>query len=250
MRAPLRASLIALILVAAITLGCATHTPDSNRDSSDHPFQANVSAQSTSVAAEVVTELIEETPISDTSKKDVIPQGANNQSQTSVVSGNPILPGTLVSGHGLSSRDILYKVKTGDTLMKISFEVFGNVYRWREIYNTNKSKISNFNAPPVGTVLLIHATHPVAVQKFGTPYFIKRGDTLSRISNWVYGTFNRWREIWHNNRQLIHNPNKIYAGFTLFYRGGHKPQTSAPAASIANIPAAHPRQPASTADKK
>ena len=51
----------------------------------------------------------------------------------------------------------------------------------------------------------------------GRPYLIKRGDTLSKISKYVYSTFRRWRDIWNNNRPLIKNPNKIFSGFTVYY---------------------------------
>jgi hypothetical protein len=43
------------------------------------------------------------------------------------------------------------------------------------------------------------------------------GDTLGKISKRVYGTVERWKEIWKNNEKLIKDPNKIYAGFTLYY---------------------------------
>ena len=37
---------------------------------------------------------------------------------------------------------IAYLVKPGDTLMKISFEVFGDLRRWREIYNLTNQFIN------------------------------------------------------------------------------------------------------------
>ena len=46
---------------------------------------------------------------------------------------------------------------------------------------------------------------------------LRTGDTLGKISNNVYGTFSKWQSIWNNNRPLIKDPNKIYAGFTLYY---------------------------------
>lgn len=51
----------------------------------------------------------------------------------------------------------------------------------------------------------------------GTPYLIKRGDTLGLISDDVYGTTKKWRKIWENNRKLIKDANRIYAGFYLYY---------------------------------
>jgi LysM domain len=110
-----------------------------------------------------------------------------------------------------------YKTKRGDTLMKIAFEAFGNVYRWREIYETNKPKINDFNAVPVGTVLTINGVEYVKIVRNGSPYLIRRADTLTKISKDLYGQPRHWKSLWKNNEQLIHDPNKIYAGFTLYY---------------------------------
>ncbi len=110
-----------------------------------------------------------------------------------------------------------YKVRSGDTLMKISFEKFGNIYRWREIYESNKSKIPNFNSLTAGTLLTIQGVEYIVIRKNGQPYLIRRGDTLVKISNNVYNTPTEWKGIWKNNPQLIKDPNKIYAGFTVYY---------------------------------
>jgi hypothetical protein len=110
-----------------------------------------------------------------------------------------------------------YTVKNGDTLMKISFAKYGNIYRWREIYESNQARISNFNSLVAGTVLTIQGVEYVVITKNGVPYLIRRGDTLGKISKSVYGVSEKWRAIWKNNPELIQNPNKIYAGFTLYY---------------------------------
>ena len=116
----------------------------------------------------------------------------------------------------------VYTVRHGDTLMKISYEAFGNVYRWKEIYEKNKGKIANYNAVPVGTVLTINGVEYVKIERNGIPYLIRRHDTLTKISKGLYGTPTYWKNLWANNRMLIHDPNKIYAGFTLYYK--EKPQ--------------------------
>ncbi len=119
------------------------------------------------------------------------------------------------SGNG---KDQKYVVKTGDTLMKISFEKYGNVYRWREILNANKGKIANFNSLPIGATLVIKGVEYVVIERNGQPYLIRRGDTLVKISRGLYNTPVHWKDLWMNNRQLIRDPNKIYAGFTLYYQ--------------------------------
>lgn len=110
-----------------------------------------------------------------------------------------------------------YKVRGGDTLMKISFEKYGNIYRWREIYDSNKSRIANLNKLTAGTLLTIQGIEYIVIERNGSPYLIRRGDTLVKISKNIYNTPTEWKALWKNNRQLIHDPNKIYAGFTMYY---------------------------------
>jgi nucleoid-associated protein YgaU len=110
-----------------------------------------------------------------------------------------------------------YQVKAGDTLMKIAFEQYGDLYRWKEIYNANREVIADPNNVPPGTRLTLNGAGMVTIEKSGESYLIKRGDTLGIISNDVYGTVRKWKKLWENNRQLIKDPNKIYAGFYLYY---------------------------------
>ena len=111
-----------------------------------------------------------------------------------------------------------YSVQRGDTLMKIAFEHYGDVYQWRKIYELNRDKISDLNRLVVGNVFKIEKPHtPVAIERNGEPYLIKFGDTLGTISDDVYGTQRKWKRLWENNKQLIKDPNRIYAGFYLYY---------------------------------
>lgn len=130
-----------------------------------------------------------------------------------------------------SSKNEFYKVKNGDTLMKISFEKYGNIFRWRDIYNKNRDKISNYNRLTTGTVLLIEGVEYVVLVKSGKPYLIRRSDTLRKISKHLYGTEQGWKALWDHNRDLIIDPNKIYAGLTLYYTD--KPQTAPAPDSLA-----------------
>jgi nucleoid-associated protein YgaU len=111
-----------------------------------------------------------------------------------------------------------YTVQDGDTLMKIAFETYGDLYQWRRIYESNKNKISNPNAVPKGTVLSVEKpATPVNIERNGERYLIKPGDTLGTISQDVYGTKRKWKKLWENNKQLIRDPNRIFAGFHLYY---------------------------------
>jgi nucleoid-associated protein YgaU len=119
------------------------------------------------------------------------------------------------SGSGQSTT---YTVKSGDTLMKIAFELYGDLYQWKRIYDSNKEKIADQNRLEKGTVLTVEApASPISIERNGERYLIKTGDTLARISDDVYGSERKWKKIWENNRQMIQNPNRIYAGFFLYY---------------------------------
>lgn len=110
-----------------------------------------------------------------------------------------------------------YTVAGGDTLMKIAFEHYGDLYKWKEIFELNRDKITNPNSIPRGTVLKLNPGGEVSITRNGEKYLIKSGDTLGTISREVYGTSSKWKKIWKNNRELIKDPNRIFAGFYLYY---------------------------------
>jgi nucleoid-associated protein YgaU len=122
-----------------------------------------------------------------------------------------------VASAPVSGEMTSYKVKRGDTLMKIAFQKYGDLYRWKEILNANPGKMKSATDLAPGLVLNLPGSEMVTIEQNGERYLIKKGDTLGLISNDVYGTKAKWKKLWENNRQLIKNPNKIYAGFNLFY---------------------------------
>ncbi len=109
-----------------------------------------------------------------------------------------------------------YTVQEGDTLMLVSFKLYGDYRRWREIANQNPS--INPKGLKAGTVL----SYIAPAEKFewtpkGIPHLIRQGETLGTISNEKYGTPKKWKDIWENNKPMIIDPNLIFAGFTLHY---------------------------------
>jgi nucleoid-associated protein YgaU len=111
-----------------------------------------------------------------------------------------------------------YSVQRGDTLMRIAYETYGDLYQWRRIYNENKDRISDPNNVPPGVVLKLQKpAQPFSPVGQGEKYLIAKGDTLGKISSRVYGTPSKWKKVWENNQQMIKDPNKIYAGFYLYY---------------------------------
>ncbi len=154
----------------------------------------------------------EGTPAQSDAGTDAVPQDSPENSASASPDNQP-LPS--VEGSGEFQE---YTVVEGDTLMKIAFETYGDLHEWKRVHEANREKISNPNVIPTGTVLKVERpATPVAIDRNGEKYFIRPGDTLGKISGSVYGTPAKWRKIFENNRQLIRDPNKIFAGFHLYY---------------------------------
>ncbi len=115
-------------------------------------------------------------------------------------------------------QTLQYEVKDGDTLMKIAFAKYGDIFRWRDIYKDNQNTIADYNNLVIGSTLVLNGVPFVVIEKNGEPYLIRRGDTLVGISRKLYSSPRYWSSLWKNNLQLIRDPNKIYAGFTIYYR--------------------------------
>lgn len=111
-----------------------------------------------------------------------------------------------------------YVVQKNETLMMISFKLYGDYSKWRSLAKMNKKHIKNGIVMAGKTIRYNKPSVEFNWQPQGNPYLIKNGDTLGKISNDVYGTQKKWKAIWENNRPLIKDPNQIFAGFTIFYQ--------------------------------
>ena len=110
-----------------------------------------------------------------------------------------------------------WTVSESETLMIIAFKIYGDYDKWREIARLNSDKLNGGHSLSTGMTLRYNTpSEPFIWNPEGNPYLIKLGDTLGRISTTTYGTKKFWRNIWDNNRPLIKDPNKIFAGFTLY----------------------------------
>lgn len=197
--------------------------PDAGTDSVPPPEQA--SAEQPAPAEGEAVAAGEPPPPVDQVPTEQAPEGQVPPAEGEPLAAAPVQEEATPSGieaaspMGASSGEFeTYSVQTGDTLMKIAFETYGDLYQWRRVYDLNRDKISSPNSLPRGLQLKLEKpSNPVAIDKNGERYLIKVGDTLGSISGDVYGTAKKWKKLWENNRQLIRDPNKIYAGFFLFY---------------------------------
>lgn len=111
-----------------------------------------------------------------------------------------------------------YQVQKNETLMMIAFKLYGDYGKWKELANYNRTALKGSTVVMAGMNLKYMAPAEEFVwNPEGLPYLIRTGDTLGTISKTVYATPKKWKLIWDNNRPLIKDANKIFAGFTLFY---------------------------------
>lgn len=111
-----------------------------------------------------------------------------------------------------------YSVKAGDTLMKVAFTIYGDIDRWKDLFDWNRPTLKKASQLKVG-MKLKYETPSQAFQpeQLGHSYTIKSGDTLANIADEVYGRKMKYRKLQNYNKRLIKNPNRIFAGFTIFY---------------------------------
>jgi nucleoid-associated protein YgaU len=130
----------------------------------------------------------------------------------------PVIDNTEVDKPTGQIEKRVYTVKKDETLMLIAFKIYGDYSRWKELRDLNKSKLINGILVRNGTNIdyMTDGTE-FQWQPRGNPHLIKGGETLGIISKEYYGTLKRWRDLWENNKPMIKDPNRIYAGFTLYY---------------------------------
>jgi nucleoid-associated protein YgaU len=79
-----------------------------------------------------------------------------------------------------------------------------------EVANNQLSIINNQSKPTDYT--LYEQPERIAIQRF---HIVRRGETLSAISQKYYGSAGKWRKIFQANRQLIDDADKIRPGTKL-----------------------------------
>lgn len=201
-----------LILLALLTLGVSC---SSKRKQDSTANVADISQEVSAEDADFIVDSEDEDLLLDEGSLDAVEEVAMSESTEPsplLAEEDPLSEGML--GSEMSIVGGQYTVEKGDTLMWIAFKLYGDYRKWQHLSSLN----SNVEAKSlVPGMMLNHDSAGFAYNPQGLPHLIKVGESLGSISGEKYGTEKRWREIWDNNKEMIHNPNIIFAGFTLHY---------------------------------
>lgn len=188
--------------------------------SDSEEFIDNPSEEPASEVTEAATESTEtQENLGAATDEPVITDSAAQESSADLTTESSLSESSpVVTESSAGGSEQIYKVQKNETLMMISFKLYGDYTKWKEIANNNTDVLKGSTSVREGMSLKYMAPAEEFVwNPQGLPYLIKTGDTLGLISNSVYQTPKKWKMIWENNRPLIKDPNKIFAGFTLYY---------------------------------
>lgn len=122
---------------------------------------------------------------------------------------------TLVrESRALSGR--IYEVRPGDTLWAIAERHFGDPTRWPELFEANRSRLSNPHLIrpnqklELGSVQL--ASRSDGARSRGGAYQVRSGDTLGKIAQRELGKASQWPVLYALNRETLASPHQIYPG--------------------------------------
>jgi len=79
-------------------------------------------------------------------------------------------------------------------------------------YSSNMPMASNTEEPAIAQET--QTTENTQDQNFES-YTVGKNDTLQKISKKYYGTTKKWHKIYDANKDVLHSPDKLYAGQTL-----------------------------------
>ena len=124
-----------------------------------------------------------------------------------------------VNRDGLTNQINTYEVRGKyETLMLVAYKIYGDYSLWRVLADLNQDTLGGGIDIHPGMYLKYWV--PVEGYSFipeGNPFLVRRGHSLSLISDLVYRDWRRWKEIYAHNQPFIKNPNLIHEGSTLFY---------------------------------
>ena len=116
--------------------------------------------------------------------------------------------GQALHGAGVSVSNLQVKDVGGQTAVYGSVGSEAEKKKAEQAIEAKVGKISNHIEVKVGTGI-------GGGLAGGRTYTVKAGDTLSKIAKETYGDASQWKQIQTANADLIRDPDKIQAGWTL-----------------------------------
>lgn len=115
---------------------------------------------------------------------------------------------------------MVYIVKKGDTLGKISKKIFGSIKQWKQL--TSWNSIEDVNRIYPGEVIyyqLNQKTLAFAIkaekEEVQVKIVVEKGQTLGAVAEKFYGSSSYWPLVWRQNGSIRH-PDKLEAGSVIF----------------------------------
>jgi nucleoid-associated protein YgaU len=205
---------IAWMLLPALLMVSCSRTKSAKSVSQDTP----------QIALSDADEFTETDPLADTDSSLSIDDSALS-TETTEAGNTPVLEdaepvvssAAPVGAVKLGEGEGEYIVQKNETLMMIAFKLYGDYGLWRDLSRKNASAVKNGIIPAGAKIKYTLPSQTFEWSPQGNPYLIRTGDTLGGISGSVYGTTKKWKSIWDNNKPLIKDPNRIFAGFTIYW---------------------------------
>lgn len=246
---PLKFYLWSIALTAVIISGCSS----SSDTVEDQALQEAELAMNDDAlpAADEVGSIPEDDPFAELQNASDDLSGSNNDPFADLEDGSnseSSMADSMNAPSGGSGQMATYVVKSGDTLMKIAFSLYGDLNRWRDLRKWNAATVGNGNNLNAGTSLQYRDEGGFVRPQLDYSYLIRKGDTLGGIAKDLYGQVLKYRKLQRFNPRLIRDPNRIYAGFTLYYNITPEEQREAEAARMQigsaspSIPSAEPME--------
>lgn len=116
-----------------------------------------------------------------------------------------------------------YEVRPGDTLWAIAERHLGDPTRWPELFEANRSRLSNPNLIRPNQRLQLgsvqQASRSARSAAGNGTYTVRSGDTLGKIAQRQLGKASDWPVLYALNRNTLANPHQIYPGQVLRVSG-------------------------------
>lgn len=201
-----------MLLVLALSLTACSGSKKANSVSQETP-----QIELTDATGEPADEYIENsTPAFESEPSEVALENELSSAEDSA----PVIAdegGSYASSTTTTGVEGEYIVQKNETLMMVAFKLYGDYGKWRDIANRNSGSLKGSQLRAGMKLKYDLPSEAFEWNPQGNPHLIRTGDTLGKISTEVYGTQKKWKSLWDNNRPLIKDPNRIYAGFTIYW---------------------------------